>query len=66
MPSGDGIDLIKHIKDACDTPVIMLTAMGEDNSKIQEILKKQQHNRKLDIFYILKGRNNLLPLSPKL
>ena len=35
MPSGDGIDLITHIKDGSNTPVIMLTAMGEDNNKIK-------------------------------
>ena len=35
MPSGDGIDLISHIKDISNTPIIMLTAMGEDNNKIQ-------------------------------
>ena len=35
MPSGDGIDLISYIKNIFNTPVIMLTAMGEDNSKIQ-------------------------------
>ena len=35
MPSGDGIDLITHVKKSSDTPVIMLTAMGEDNNKIQ-------------------------------
>ena len=35
MPSGDGINLIKHIKKASTTPVIMLTAMGEDNQKIE-------------------------------
>ena len=35
MPSGDGIDLIKYIKKGSDIPVIMLTAMGENNSKIQ-------------------------------
>lgn len=34
MPSGDGIDLIKYIKKKSNIPVIMLTAMGEDNSKI--------------------------------
>lgn len=34
MPSGDGIDLIKYIKKRSNIPVIMLTAMGEDNSKI--------------------------------
>ena len=35
MPSGDGIDLIKYIKKESNIPVIMLTAMGENNSKIQ-------------------------------
>ena len=35
MPSGDGIDLITHVKKTSNTPVIMLTAMGEDNNKIQ-------------------------------
>ena len=34
MPSGDGIDLITIIKEESNTPVIMLTAMGEDNNKI--------------------------------
>ena len=34
MPSGDGINLIKDIKKASKTPVIMLTAMGENNDKI--------------------------------
>ena len=34
MPSGDGIDLIKYIKKGSDIPVIMLTAMGENNNKI--------------------------------
>ena len=34
MPSGDGIDLIKYIKKKSNIPVIMLTAMGENNSKI--------------------------------
>jgi two-component system phosphate regulon response regulator OmpR len=34
MPSGDGINLINHIKEASGTPVIILTAMGEDNNKI--------------------------------
>jgi two-component system phosphate regulon response regulator OmpR len=34
MPSGDGIDLINYIKETTNTPVIMLTAMGEDNNKI--------------------------------
>ncbi len=35
MPTGDGIDLINYIKDSSTTPVIMLTAMGENNNKIQ-------------------------------
>ena len=35
MPSGDGIDLIKVIKKESITPVMMLTAMGENNNKIQ-------------------------------
>lgn len=35
MPSGDGIDLVAQIKDVSNTPVIMLTAMGEDKNKIQ-------------------------------
>ena len=35
MPSGDGIDLIKDIKKASNTPIIMLTAMGENNDKIE-------------------------------
>ena len=35
MPSGDGINLISHIKESINTPVIMLTAMGEDINKIQ-------------------------------
>ena len=35
MPTGDGIDLIKIIKEKKATPVIMLTAMGESASKIE-------------------------------
>ncbi len=35
MPSGDGINLINHIKELSETPVIMLTAMGEDSNKIE-------------------------------
>ena len=35
MPSGDGINLIQDIKKASKTPVIMLTAMGENNDKIE-------------------------------
>tara|TARA_Y100001970_G_scaffold284029_1_gene400546 strand:- start:5656 stop:6336 length:681 start_codon:yes stop_codon:yes gene_type:complete len=34
MPSGDGIDLISIIKNKSNTPVILLTAMGEDKNKI--------------------------------
>ncbi len=34
MPSGDGINLVSHIKKNSKTPVIMLTAMGENNQKI--------------------------------
>ena len=34
MPTGDGINLIRHIKKASKTPIIMLTAMGENNDKI--------------------------------
>ena len=35
MPTGDGIDLIKIIKEKKATPIIMLTAMGESASKIE-------------------------------
>jgi len=34
MPSGDGIDLIKIIKDTSNTPVILLTAMSETENRI--------------------------------
>ena len=34
MPSGDGIDLIKTVKDKSNTPVILLTAMSEIESRI--------------------------------
>ena len=34
MPSGDGINLINDIKQISKTPIIMLTAMGENNDKI--------------------------------
>tara|TARA_B100001057_G_scaffold19764_1_gene18385 strand:+ start:1145 stop:1825 length:681 start_codon:yes stop_codon:yes gene_type:complete len=34
MPSGDGIELIDYIKQLSNTPVVMLTAMGEDKDKI--------------------------------
>ena len=35
MPSGDGIDLIKIIKKNKNIPVIMLTALGESENRIQ-------------------------------
>ena len=35
MPTGDGIDLIKIIKEKNATPIIMLTAMGESANKIE-------------------------------
>jgi len=35
MPSGDGIDLIKKIKQNGHTPIIMLTAMGESENRIK-------------------------------
>ena len=35
MPTGDGIDLIKIIKEKNYTPIIMLTAMGESINKIE-------------------------------
>jgi two-component system, OmpR family, phosphate regulon response regulator OmpR len=34
MPTGDGINLIQDIKKTSKTPVIMLTAMSENNDKI--------------------------------
>ena len=34
MPTGDGINLIASIKKHSNTPIIMLTAMGEDINKI--------------------------------
>ena len=34
MPSGDGIDLVEIIKNNSSTPIIMMTAMGEDKNKI--------------------------------
>ena len=34
MPSGDGIELIEFIKKLSNTPIIMLTAMGDDKDKI--------------------------------
>ena len=39
MPSGDGINLIQDIKKASKTPIIMLTAMGENNHKIDGLKK---------------------------
>ena len=35
MPSGDGIELVSTIKKNYSTPIIMLTAMGEDINKIE-------------------------------
>ena len=35
MPTGDGIKLVSIIKQSNKTPVIMLTAMGEDINKIE-------------------------------
>ena len=35
MPTGDGIKLVSTIKQINTTPVIMLTAMGEDINKIE-------------------------------
>jgi len=39
MPSGDGINLIQHIKKTSKTPIIMLTAMGENNDRIDGLKK---------------------------
>ena len=39
MPTGDGINLIQDIKKASKTPIIMLTAMGENNDKIDGLKK---------------------------
>ena len=35
MPSGDGINLINIIKEKSNTPIILLTAMGESENKIE-------------------------------
>ena len=35
MPSGDGMNLINIIKEKSNTPVILLTAMGEPENKIE-------------------------------
>lgn len=35
MPSGDGVNLIKFIKEKNNTPTILLTAMGEVENKIE-------------------------------
>ncbi len=35
MPSGDGIELVEFIKRKSNTPIILLTAMGEDQNKIE-------------------------------
>ena len=39
MPTGDGINLIQDIKKVSNTPIIMLTAMSEDNHKIDGLKK---------------------------
>ena len=39
MPSGDGVDLIQDIKKTSKTPIIMLTAMSENNDKIYGLKK---------------------------
>jgi len=39
MPSGDGINLIQDIKKVSKTPIIILTAMGENNDKIDGLKK---------------------------
>ena len=36
MPSGDGIDLVEFIKENSNSPIIMLTAMSEDQNKIDD------------------------------
>ena len=35
MPSGDGINLIEIVKENTKTPVILLTAMGESENRIE-------------------------------
>ena len=35
MPSGDGINLVSFIKNITHTPIIMLTAMGENENRIK-------------------------------
>ena len=35
MPSGDGINLVNIIKEKSNTPIILLTAMGETENKIE-------------------------------
>ncbi len=35
MPSGDGINLIKTVKEKNNIPIILLTAMGESENKIE-------------------------------
>lgn len=39
MPSGDGIDLVNYSKIISNSPIIMLTAMGENNNKIDGLKK---------------------------
>jgi len=58
MPSGDGIDLIEIIKKNSNIPVIMLTAMGESESRIQGL------KTELMIIYqnLLNLKNSILEL----
>ena len=67
MPTGDGINLIQNIKKASKTPIIMLTAMGENNDKIDglktgtdDYLSKpfEPEELFLRINNLLKWRNN--------
>ena len=64
MPSGDGINLIKPIKEATNTPIIMLTAMGEDVNKIKGLkIGADDHLAKpFEPEELYLRRNNLLKL----
>ena len=35
LPSGDGVNLIKKIKIKSDTPILLLTALGETRNRIE-------------------------------
>ena len=65
MPSGDGIELIEFIKKLSNTPVIMLTAMGEDKRTKKSILSKkgQELEQRLSEIQIKKIRNVLLKFN---